>query len=235
MPTMMRQALLLLSMVMPTTSVTTKEAKKEIIAILDQLHGNRGVRWLHQGLPVGGNTWFFNTDDGVHGAELWASDLTPLGTRLVADIQPGAEDGYPTYIVDFAGALYFSADDGSHGVELFRTDGSAAGTELFVDVNPGAESSYAAELTACGGNLFFAAEDAAHVFEMRVSDGTAAGTKLLRDITAGPESSSLSKVECKEEKLHFWVGAAHPGSQWVSDGTVDGTAMLAEAQGKAEL
>jgi ELWxxDGT repeat protein len=40
---------------------------------------------------------FFAANDGLHGAELWVSDGTAGGTRLVKDIRPGAGSSSPNY------------------------------------------------------------------------------------------------------------------------------------------
>ena len=37
-----------------------------------------------------GGTLYFNATDPAHGAELWRSDGTAAGTRMVSDIDPGA-------------------------------------------------------------------------------------------------------------------------------------------------
>lgn len=78
---------------------------------------------------------FFSADDGEHGMELWATDGTPAGTKLVADIYPGPESSFPTDLANVNGTLYFSADDGEHGTELWISNGS--GAKLFADINPG--------------------------------------------------------------------------------------------------
>jgi ELWxxDGT repeat protein len=78
---------------------------------------------------------FFSADDGEHGMELWMTDGTPAGTKLVADIYPGPESSFPTDLTNVNGMLYFSADDGLHGTELWISNGS--GAKLFADINPG--------------------------------------------------------------------------------------------------
>ena len=54
------------------------------------------------------------------GRELWRSDGTRSGTKLVSDIKPGARGSTPFWITDVAGTAFFRADDGVHGNELWK-------------------------------------------------------------------------------------------------------------------
>jgi ELWxxDGT repeat protein len=63
---------------------------------------------------------FFVANDGVNGPELWTSDGTPGGTRLVLDVQPGAGGSGPSWLTPAEGALFFAANDGVTGFELHR-------------------------------------------------------------------------------------------------------------------
>ena len=61
---------------------------------------------------------FFAASDGVHGRELWESDGTPEGTRMVADMAPGGYAAIPAPSLTLAnGYLFFAADDGKAGPE----------------------------------------------------------------------------------------------------------------------
>lgn len=114
---------------------------------------------MPRSLAVLGSQLLFAMDDGVHGSELWASDGSSAGTRLVRDINPGASPSSPANFAVAAGKVYFAADDGLHGAELWQTDGTAAGTRLVQDINPGPAGSYPSGLTQAGNFLFFAADD----------------------------------------------------------------------------
>lgn len=64
-----------------------------------------------------GDRIFFSADDGEHGVELWTSDGTATGTRLVADVSEGPRSSSPREITRIGNRLFFSADDGITGRE----------------------------------------------------------------------------------------------------------------------
>ncbi|MCB9920197.1 MAG: hypothetical protein H6832_17480 [Planctomycetes bacterium] len=79
-------------------------------------------------------TLLFAADDGIVGRELWRSDGTVAGTRLVVDLEPGPRGSEPSefYVVG-GGRTYFSASrQGTTvlGPSLWRTDGTANGTQF---------------------------------------------------------------------------------------------------------
>jgi ELWxxDGT repeat protein len=90
------------------------------------------------------NTWFTNVngtlyfvaDDGTTGYELWKSDGTSAGTRLVRNINSGGFSSYPQYLTNVSGTLFFSAYDGNKGYELWKSDGTPGGTVLVRDIRP---------------------------------------------------------------------------------------------------
>ena len=55
-------------------------------------------------LVAAGDTLFFTADDGEHGTELWRSDGTEDGTRLVRDINPGELESIRSSSVPWATA-----------------------------------------------------------------------------------------------------------------------------------
>jgi ELWxxDGT repeat protein len=127
------------------------------------------------GLTAVGDALFFHADDGVHGRELWTTDGTEAGTRMVKDIVPGPDGSDPDHLASAAGRLVFTAETPAAGREVWGSDGSEAGTRLLADIGPGAASSNPALLTAVRGRLFFTAEGPSG-HELWRSDGTPEGT-----------------------------------------------------------
>lgn len=113
-------------------------------------------------LQAGGTGLFFNADNGSNGAELWFTDGTVAGTRLVKDINPGSPGSAPSslYFHPGTGYLYFAADDGINGSELWQSDGSDANTTLLSDINPGSGDSIPASFVYIRPNLYFSANHA---------------------------------------------------------------------------
>jgi ELWxxDGT repeat protein len=187
-------------------------------------------------LTAVGERVYFIADDGSHGDELWTSDGTAPGTRLVKDIDPAAS-GFPApgvfYLAAVGDTLYFSADDGVSGVELWKSDGTEPGTRRVRDINPGPASSSPAFLRDVGGTLFFIADDGTHGLELWTSDGSEAGTRLVTDINPargafGTFSFFFSFADLGGA-LFFAADDGTRGSElWRSDGSAAGTALVAD-------
>jgi ELWxxDGT repeat protein len=98
-----------------------------------------------------GGSVFFGADDGVHGYELWRSDLQTA--ELVRDIARGQASSHPASLSAVGDMVYLAADDGRHGRELWWASSGGAG--LVADVNPGSDSSHPREMTAFDGSIYF--------------------------------------------------------------------------------
>ena len=89
--------------------------------------------WLYEFIDVN-DTLFFTADNGTYGKELWISDGTGDGTRMVRDINPGSDGSIPLCLAAFNDTLVFSADDDIYGIELWMSDGTANGTHMVKDI-----------------------------------------------------------------------------------------------------
>jgi uncharacterized repeat protein (TIGR01451 family) len=173
---------------------------------------------------------YFAASDDAHGLELWRTDGTAAGTRLVADIIPGPVGSGPDELTVLNGTLFFAAyDPNGRGRELWRSDGTAAGTVLLKDIAPGSGSSSPVSLTVVGRTLFFKANDDVHGFELWKSDGTAEGTTLVKELRPGLLGGIPVELTNVGETLFFVAkDDAHGDSLWKSDGTEAGTVVLAD-------
>jgi ELWxxDGT repeat protein len=167
-------------------------------------------------------TAFFLAGAAATGEELWASDGTPDGTRLVRDVFPGPRSAEIRWLTAAGGRVYFTADDGVHGRELWVSDGTPAGTVLVADLVPGPGSSLPDQLFAAEGRLYFSAHTAAFGREPWVSDGTAAGTVRLDDIAPGPLPSSPLSFTRAGDWLYFAATDAVTGFELWRLPLVDG-------------
>src|SRR5690242_12861935 len=84
---------------------------------------------------------YFTADDGIHGQELWRSDATPQGTKMVKDINPGAASSNVRAITASGDKIFFRADNGIDGSEIWVSDGTNAGTFMLADISPFGSSS----------------------------------------------------------------------------------------------
>lgn len=180
---------------------------------------------------------YFIADDGIHGEEIWFSDGTESGTKMLKDINPGAGNAVSftvnsgSYIV-YNNRLYFVATDGTHGLELWSTDGTEAGTVMLKDIYAGATRGVKdftkGEMIVYKDKLYFSARTEANDFELWSTDGTEAGTALLKNInTNGTNASNPHDFFVFNGKLYFEVDDGINGVEyWLTDGTAAGTKLF---------
>jgi ELWxxDGT repeat protein len=174
------------------------------------------------GVALGSQLLFAN-DDGVHGMELWATDGTLAGTRIVADLDGTDQAGsVPSQITPVGSRVFFVADDGAHGKALWVSDGTPGGTSV-VHALAAPPANLSDEpfnlLTAWNGRLAFVLIEGLTPPRLWVSDGTAEGTQPISEIIP---QLQLTRFMPLGNRLLF--SADH--TLWVSDGTAGGTAGL---------
>lgn len=187
-------------------------------------------------LTAAAGTLFFTTHGLGPGQELWASDGTPGGTRMVQAIDlvppPASPVGAPprSELTAIGRSVYFAAQDASGGQELWRSDGTAAGTARVRDINPGPASSSPRYLTAVGDRLDFIAHDSRGVGQLWESDGTARGTAALRAFSPPLNGSSFpADLTDIGGAVYFSADDGIHGKQlWESDGTPGGTVAISD-------
>ena len=157
---------------------------------------------------------FFRANDGVHGAELWATDGTAQGTRLVRDIRPGEAGSGPTLLTPVGSRVYFTAVDGLHGRELWVSDGTRAGTHIVKDLDRGAAGSAITGIADGGGTAYLGLDHR----QLWRTDGTARTTVKVRDFLA----VDVGAARWMRGRLYLPADDA----LWRSDGTATGTQRL---------
>ena len=182
---------------------------------------------------VVGGEWYFRAFSPEAGIELWLSDGTPAGTRMIEinrqssafDLlahPAGTELAGPGAIAELGGLLLMRADDGVHGTELWRSDGTAAGTELVRDLVPGpAHSQPQAIRAAADGVILAANSESCCDGVIWVSDGTPGGTVAFDQEDGVP----LAEVAALLKSTLFFVGG---DGLWRTDGTIAGTGRVAD-------
>jgi ELWxxDGT repeat protein len=180
-------------------------------------------------LTPAGTRLFFTVGEPVYGNELWVSDGTTSGTRLVKDITPGAEDSRLTNLTALGSTLTFfrevpATDSTPARMAVWKSDGTASGTVRIRDLGTGVEVDWR---TTRAGNVlvFFVRDEAGNTTAWR-TDGTSAGTQSLRSLNT---SGGYAPVDLSSDgRLAFFSAYDAQGatSVWKTDGTRTGTVRL---------
>ncbi len=172
--------------------------------------------------------FYFTIADPATGSELWRTDGTQAGTLLLRDIAPGTYSSNPRAFVATADRLWFFAD-APEGTGLWSTDGSRAGTRRAVLLPPYASP---LEMKAAGSRIFFTEGAGYYHHNLWTSDGTQEGTFPIppfhRHHKKGPGLTSLLSPLGDEMVFIVDDSRSETSQLWISDGSVDGTRLLAD-------
>ncbi len=167
-----------------------------------------------------GSLTFFTAANLETGDELWSTDGTPGGTRLVKDIRPGTQSSSSSRLVNVSGTLYFAANDGANGLELWKSLGTPETTTLVKNIRPGAASATPSQLTNVNGSLYFTANDGSSGYTLWKTDGSPTGTVIVKDFPTNPMVQDLTVFN---GSLYFTTASG----LWKTDGTASGTEEVA--------
>ena len=125
------------------------------------------------------------------------------------------------------GSLFFIVDVGQ---KLFTSDGTTAGSHIlatFASEIVGADSQ-ASGFTSINGQVAFIANDGSHGYELWLTDKISHATRMLTDLNPGAGDGAGALVPVGNQLI--FGGNNGPGEElWVTDGTVPGTKILANA------
>jgi ELWxxDGT repeat protein len=174
----------------------------------------------------------FVADEASSGRELWITDGSGSGTRLLADFNPGEESSEP-HILGTARSLLFGYSSRSgERAYLWRSDGTREGTfllpdprfEVAIPVSRDQETFERQPVAAAlGGDAVYFVGCSTRDEECSIwrTDGTPAGTKILKTFP-GTVFSAPSDLTLAGGRLFF----SRYQELWMSDGTPEGTVLV---------
>ncbi|MDR2057752.1 MAG: T9SS type A sorting domain-containing protein [Dysgonamonadaceae bacterium] len=187
---------------------------------------------------------FFAAADAANGEELWITDGTAAGTRLVKDINPGTASSDINWMARFNDKVVFAANDGS-GMELWISDGTENGTYLVKQIHEYGDGSNPNAFTQINETQFvFRAKNidseeyvsgaSGPQYWLWISDGTEEGTQLLYECDTrwtGQDHDTYHYHWMRVGRKVFFKADVKDGitkgeELWVTDGTTAGTRMV---------
>lgn len=172
---------------------------------------------------------FFVAEDDQHGEEIWLTDGSTEGTRMLLDFYPGPKGSDPRLLDAADGLLFFVVRSPVLGWGLWQSDGELAGTRLLKDFPEASPYlSPVSWLRRLGDQVVFAAT---------VSRSPNRSALFLLDLVGG---EARQVVLCSHScwynpgspwrvgrAVYFSATSDEKGRElWRTDGSVEGTALV---------
>lgn len=183
------------------------------------------------GLTPFKNKIYFGASDTPVNTELWETDGSLEGTKMVKDINPTYSSINAFHALEMDGMLYFAASDANEKYGLWKTDGTAQGTTKVIEI----PYFYKLQGVNYNNKIYFSAYAHLTGHDLWVTDGTEAGTKIVKNIGYngnGGGFSSSDFIYIFNGQMYFEASSIESTASiteiWKSDGTELGTKKIAQ-------
>ncbi|MDD3280017.1 MAG: T9SS type A sorting domain-containing protein [Bacteroidales bacterium] len=125
------------------------------------------------------NQVIFTAFTNDYGNELWISDGSTAGTRMIKDIYPGTESSWAKEFTLYNNKLYFTAADTLSNMELWVSDCTTTGTVKVKEINTNTNNlrqSSPSEFKIFNNKLYFTAKPNLNQVYLFESDGSSTNT-----------------------------------------------------------
>ncbi|MCP4202408.1 MAG: hypothetical protein GY769_10810 [bacterium] len=203
------------------------EAGAQVPNLLKDLNGVNAGSTPSYKVEMGGML-YFSAFEPDHGRELWRSDGTSAGTKLVKDLVPGPDWGISRpVVVGGDRLLFFLYEVDRDSWDLWTSDGTARGSKKVIEVPTGGRAPW---LLPASGRVFFGIEYSVLGGQLWTSDGTAEGTERIAEGFDG-----LNSFFAVGDRMVFVANdRVHGNELWTTDGSRDGTFMLRDIRSGSE-
>jgi len=139
---------------------------------------------------------------------------------LLANINPGDENGTPSNFIEYNGEIVFRANDGVNGIELWKLDSSMMPT-LISDVRPGPDNSSPNFFIEFNNKLYFTAfDDNVGGLDLFSYDGTSVSSESLYGSSF---SGLINPIELNGKLYYTGFNASFQSNKLIEfDGTTGG-------------
>jgi large repetitive protein len=177
---------------------------------------------------------FMSADTASFGDELWVSDGTASGTRLLVDIEPGPESSFPRSMTRLGNRVLFTARTLAGGRELYASDGTAAGTVRLADLVAGPGSAFSGAdvlrtspfLALSTNKAWFTPAIPFSTCRLFETDGTPSGTRCALDPALPVNTPGIFHVTEAVVTPAGIVVVAAQGPQGVEIAAIQGRALI---------
>jgi ELWxxDGT repeat protein len=178
----------------------------------------------------------FGEADSIHGTQLWRTDGTRAGTRMLDDINRETQPSLPTFMGAVASGrtVIFTAYDGArdaYGVPepaLWRTNGTRSGT-TFIRTSPG-YNSFESGFASTGTEVYFEGADDTYGPQIWRTDGTPSGTVRVTSLSNYPPDPNYPEYfVAVGSKLFFEFDDQNGTKLYATDTSPEGASIIGPA------